>query len=284
MEKLLSKIDIQKILVFSGHTYIKLSNEKNNKDFKIKKYFEGEKFRGKVKNYYSKTYNSSDLFEKYHEIFEVVNYQNYPIEDIEDNFFDIRGSYFLRGVRKEKEEEKNIEYNEYRGVNLKDLKDFFLNIEEVEKVKLEKNTKKINEYKIKKYDILYSIRGNFFRTVIVLDEVPDDLISSDNVGILRIKNKEIDERSLHKIYGLFKFLQRKDLTIGGGFRVSLKGLKIPKYEMMRQEDNFKEEIEKSLETIKQENRNFKEKLNKVLEHQRGLKKSIEELEALIEEN
>lgn len=47
--------------------------------------------------------------------------------------------------------------------------------------------------------------------------------------------------------------------------------------MMKQEDNFGKEIEKSFEIIKQENRNFENKLNKVLKHQRELKKSIEEL-------
>lgn len=105
MEKLLPKISIEKILVFSGCTYIKLSTKKDSESFKIKKYFKADSpVRRDIKYYYSKTYDTVDLFQKYHEIFEVVNYQNYPIENIEENFSNIRGFYLLRGVRsKEKE-------------------------------------------------------------------------------------------------------------------------------------------------------------------------------------
>ncbi len=259
MIKISDNFNVGEMHVFSHDTIVKIENNSKNNKCEIFKYY-GESRYDEIINLEEsrllvKKINLINLKEQYKEIFE-IEYDETK-EFLLEKFNVIKGhsstslSRIEREIKKTSENKEKVDYSNYKIVNVGDMNDFILDKEKIKITAVPETFKIWERTKIKKYDILFSIRGSF-KATIVMDDINEDdnMIIADNVAIVRAKSQNILEN-----FKLFAFFQKKEtmkyISEEFSFFFKINEFKIPKSNLNETELNkLKEKLEKYFEECK----------------------------------
>lgn len=148
-------------------------------------------------------------------------------EELRENFYNIKGAYSMKKFVEDEGE------TEIKVINLKDVNGLCVDIDDLEVLKVTSDFKKIvtDKFKVRKYDIVYTLRGYNFKFAIILDDIEEDVVLLDSVGVFRFKN--IQSEGINKILKTFSFLltpaleKNIDSFSSGISRYSIEKLLIP---------------------------------------------------------